>query len=283
MSRRRRQRAAATGRVEQSRLRAEAAAAGQPASLRQAAALAAAEPPRRPRWRFWVAAAVAGSWLWAGWQLYGPLVAGRFAPVPLAAAWTVAAVAARFAWRWREAVGRRVQLVAAATVLVVSALLVVGTATSVVVDGRVPAASSQTAQVAKLTEQIVADLEHIRSYDEMMRLDDSRARARARQFEAGSDTLEALAIEYRELADAGLPAEEFEPVVDQVAVAADFGARTLDGRSDLVVQYDARLEQKVTRWHTTYTEAWLRAGSGLADAAAVYGVTLVDPETDPVE
>lgn len=270
-------------RVEQSRLRAEAAAHGT-RSLAQAAAVSAAAPRRVPSWPAPAATVASAVVFLVGWYAYGPTArVGGARWLPLVAALTVAAAfAATAVKRWPDArsVPRRV----CATVSVaLCALFVVGSTTSVVVDGKVHLAGSDTAQAVAMIRQVQDDLVEIASYDRLLRLDTPVARVEIDSYAPAATRLAEIAGHYAGLRVEDLPSAQFIPVLRQVATAADFGARALDGKRDLTLQHDARLEANVTSWRETYTEAVLSAGPQLADLARVYGFALVDPDRDPVE
>ena len=282
MSRRRRKRPGPT-RVESSRLRAEASTAQGSRSLAQAAAVAASKTkPIRP-WRFWVPAILSVLVAFTGLQMYGGTGVEELRAVPLATLLLAAGALGWAASRARSVISSRAMTWFGGTVGAVAVLLIVGGVNSVVIDGQVRPAVSTDAQVARAAHRYADDLAAIAGYDTLLRLDSSRARARMGDMASGSTELIEMAADYRQQAAGDLPAAELQLVAEEIAVAAEFGARALEGRRDLLLQYDARLDANVTSWHIAYTESVLTAGPMLADAAATHGVLLVDPQRDPVE
>lgn len=269
-------------RVEQARLRQQAASPGAARSLAEAAAVRDATPARPSGWPVHALLVVAALVVMAGVYLYGPWarVGGVQWPGLLGAV-VLSGAAGWQAWRWRARAGRWRWSAIGAVALVV--VFVVGSSSSVTIDGRVQFAGGDTAEAVALIRTVQDDLSEIASYDELLRHDTAVARVEIDRYRPAAQRLAELAGHYASMRVEELPSDQFVPVLRQVAAAADFGSRALEGKRDLTLQYDARLEANVISWHETYTQAVLTAGPQLSELARLHGFDLVDPERDPVE
>jgi hypothetical protein len=268
---------------EQQRLRSEAVSSGQVTSLSQAAALKAVEPSRLPRWRFHVPAWSAALAVSGGWYAFGETQRSGIRWLHLAGSLLISLLLTHLAVGARTAVSSRTAVRTALAGALLVAMMAVGGASSVVVDGKVQATTSDTARLAREIDLLTARLTEIAAYDDLLKAEPAMARGNLERYQSGALRMEEIAAEMAELATGEMTAEELRPVARDIKAGAEFGGRALMGYRDLVVRYDDRLEAEVRQWHEIYYVSVLTAGRDLSEAAQLYGLPLVNPDRDPVE
>lgn len=211
-----------------------------------------------------VAAAGGGTPLWRqGWD--ATWLAGS----------AIAAGAGSWAgWQRRAAFGRRAAAAVVAGGCVVVALFVWGAATSVVIDGRVYANSSETARAWHLSVQARSDMYRLMEIDTLLSLDVAAARARYSEFEPATSELRSMSARWANHDPAEVPAPGYVDVTQAMAAASHWGAEALEGRRELLTQADVRLETEVRAAQDAMRDQVLTAGQLTVALSDLYGFDL---------
>lgn len=229
--------------------------------------------PARP-WRFAGAVAVATGAVLAGVSTGLPVWDRPLRPAPLAACAAVAVAAAVSAGNARARTSRRAARAALAAALAVVALFGWGLRSSVVIDGKVYASTSETAKAYRLSQRILADLYRMSDLAALLDLPAADARARFDDYEPAQAELERMRDRYAAVGEAQLPSAQFAPVVDHMKAAAHYAAEAFDRKQKLLTESDVRLEQELGTIEAQMLADVTAAGAALTRAAGLYGFQL---------
>jgi hypothetical protein len=179
-------------------------------------------------------AATAGTW-----AVGAPVLGHGWQPVA-AAPW---AAAATLAWvlRWRSpgrGTGRapRRALVAGA---LAAAVFAVGTFNTLVIDGRVVAATSAEARTYQLTVELVDHRLEFVDVDELLALPLSEIRPRFRELEPAQRRMESINARWAAVSLESLPDAELAPIVTEARLAAYHAGLALERKRTLMAINDA--------------------------------------------
>jgi len=210
-------------------------------------------------------AVLVGVFVQKDWSVWGYLAAGV---VAMGCVW-----AARSTWteahgRWRTAS------------LVIGGLVVVfvgiGVSSQLLIEGEPVLSISDAAQANRVVSDLLADLEAMGKYDELLAASDADARARYNDYEPAAKALLRIANTWSRVDLGELPDPDLIDVVQHVKTGATFGAKAIELKQQTITEPDARAEAAMRENRDVFIGEALNAGAKLRPLAEKYQVQVYD-------
>lgn len=225
-----------------------------------------------------------------------PVLGHPLRPLPLVLGVVVVLALLWAAGKSRGRLGRWSALATYASAVVLIASFAIGSVTSVVVDGRVYAFTSDTAKAHRITMQMRADLLRMAELDKLLSYEQGQARAHYSQYDPASRELTDILLRYTpkgqdcvDVACKGgldvdeLPSAQFVVIADQIRNAAYYEYRAMQLKRKLLDVDDAALDAQAKSFRATFIETVLQVSPELASVAEQYGISLTGEADGPVE
>jgi hypothetical protein len=217
-----------------------------------------------------------------GWCVLVMLIVGVSYPV-LGHSWqwteagvgtAVIAVAGTWVWVQRPHLFTRSLLATTTAWLVVLALFLVGSVSSVVLRGRVYPVTSATARSYHLAHQYADDFSLLTGADKLLTYSIPDARGHYAEYQPAIDQLTALTTQLSNVTIGQLPDPSFIDVVNALKVAAYYTADGLTAKQQLLSVTDAALTAQVQSDRETLFSEAMTGWQALLSIAAKYHFSL---------
>jgi len=238
------------------------------------------EPRRAPRvlpsWVFYLVLVVVTLGAWATIGAGYPVLGHGWRLVEAGGGSVAVAVGLWWLWDRRETPSSRGLLISGAASLLLSALFVVGSVHSVVLGGKVYAATSKTAQVWIFSHQLLRDFDKLAAYDKLLGYSQVDAQAHFSEYQPAQTDLQNLVNELGAINLGQLPDPGLITVVNDLKSAANYGADGLGAKYQLLqVTTDAQLTAQVESDRGTMDSMTISAWQALTPVTQRYGFSLV--------
>ncbi len=167
---------------------------------------------------------------------------------------------------------------AVVTLTVLMAIFTIGAANTVVVDGRVLAATSPAAQVLTWSAGYTDDLRAVFAVDELLELEDAEARARRGEYPTAISRMRQVSAAWADRT--GAPDPRLDGLAGRLATAAHFAAEALARREALLTSPDSALSAQLAANRNAFIAEAVPLGPELATIAEGYGVDIIQGPTE---